>query len=162
MPSGIKRQRRKMRPATATGPTTGRAADIVQVIEGERSAERPLLLRSKGVAMRFDSLKALAMALTLASAPCHAEKQQVSAGNSPAAQEFGSELSDEEQAEFNALRSSMGMPARAALFDLLDQLPTGARGAFVGDLLAAPPPSRTNIVNFLALLTPAQRSGIAG
>ena len=79
----------------------------------------------------------------------------------PAAQEVNGELSAEEQANFAALRASLNDQTQAALFDLLDQLPIGARGSFVGDLLARNAQQRANIVNFLARLDRARRTAIA-
>ena len=102
-----------------------------------------------------------AMALTFALSPAQAVGQTAAAPGASAAQEVGSELSAEEQAQLNALQASVSTIERAALFDLLDHLPPGARGAFVTDLLAGDAQERANILNFLGRLTPAQRSGMA-
>jgi hypothetical protein len=103
---------------------------------------------------------AVALSLTLLlGRPAHAQTAQ--AAPPPAREEIGSELSADEQAKFAQLRSAIGTEQQAALFELLDQLPIGARGAFVADLLDQNPQQRANILGFLARLTPAQRSGIA-
>jgi hypothetical protein len=79
----------------------------------------------------------------------------------PAAQEIASELSAAEQAQLQQLRAQIGSSNERALFDLLDNLPVGARGAFVGNLLGASAGQRTNIIGFLAQLNPEQRKNIA-
>lgn len=91
-----------------------------------------------------------------------AEAQDISAAPPPAAQEIGQELSTDEQTNFDKLKSSVDARTNAALFDLLDNLPVGARGSFVGELLRQKPEQRANILGFLARLNPARRKSIAG
>jgi secreted trypsin-like serine protease len=80
----------------------------------------------------------------------------------PAKQEIGTELTDAENAAFAKLRGSLDAGTEAALFDLLDQMPVGPRGAFVSTLLDQTPQQRANILAFLARLDPAKRADIAG
>lgn len=79
----------------------------------------------------------------------------------PASQEIGTELTPAEQSGFDQLRSSMDPGTSAALFDLLDHMDIGPRGAFVSTLLDQKPNQRSNILGFLARLNKVQRSAIA-
>lgn len=90
-----------------------------------------------------------------------AEAQEMATPAPPAAQEIGAELSADEKANLDKLKSSIDAPTDAALFGLLDDLPVGVRGAFVGELLRQKPEQRANILGFLARLNPARRKGIA-
>lgn len=108
-------------------------------------------------------LLAAAAAVSVAALQCRpAEAQEMKAAAPPAAQEIGAELSADEQANFDKLKGSVDAKTNAALFDLLDDLPIGARGAFVGELLRQTPTRQANILGFLAGLNPARRQSIAG
>ena len=105
------------------------------------------------------SLTMLAVALLLQGQS--AEAQQGPDPLPPASQEVGTELSPSEQAAFNQLRSSMDSAPEASLFDLLDHMQIGPRGAFVSTLLDQKPQQRSNVLGFLSKLNPVQRAAIA-
>ena len=92
--------------------------------------------------------------------------QRAGAQESPQAdplamQEIGTELSTSEKSGFDQLRNSMDPGSQAALFDFLDHMTIGPRGAFVSTLLDQKPEQRSNILGFLKRLNPEQRSQIA-
>ena len=104
------------------------------------------------------SAAALALPLLFACPPAEAQDDPPAP---PARQEIATELSDGEAAAFAQLRGSIDAGTEAALFDLLDHMPVGPRGAFVSTLLDQTPGQRANILGFLARLDPAQRSEVA-
>lgn len=103
------------------------------------------------------ALVATACLLLLLSGPALAAARPLPS----AAQEIGTELNPDEQSGFQKLKASMDPRTKTALFDLLDHLKIGPRGAFVSTLLDQKPEQRQNILGFLALLDPKRRSRIA-
>ena len=114
--------------------------------------------------MGFALIRVWAAALSLS---CLGLGQEVQAQESskppapPASQEIGTELSPAEQSGFDQLRKSIDPGTSAALFDLIDQMDVGPRGAFVSTLLDQGPRERSNILGFLARLNGVQRSNLA-
>ncbi len=93
---------------------------------------------------------------------CSEVRAQAEAKLPPAAEEIGTELDARQTAGFGQLRSSIAPATAAAILDLLDHMPIGPRGAFVSTLLDQTPEQRSNILGFLARLSPEQRAQIAG
>jgi hypothetical protein len=107
-------------------------------------------------------LRVAALALPLALSWTQARAQEAQEPPPPpSVNEINTELSANENAAFDQLRSSIDSKTQSALFALLDQLPIGPRGAFVSTLLDQASAQRSNILGFLARLSPEQRSGIA-
>jgi hypothetical protein len=111
-----------------------------------------------GFALLKVSTTALALSLFVLGREARAQEN---APLPPASQEIGTELSPAEQAGFDQLKTSMDPATQSALFDLLDHLAIGPRGAFVSTLLDKKPEQRSNILGFLIRLNPVQRSVIA-
>jgi hypothetical protein len=107
---------------------------------------------------KISAAAALALPLLFACPPAEAQDDPPAP---PARQEIATELSDGEAAAFAQLRGSIDAGTDAALFDLLDHMPVGPRGAFVSTLLDQTPGQRANILGFLARLDPARRSEVA-
>ena len=122
-------------------------------------AADPSRARRAGISGMYGRLAAGAAAAALSLNSGTAAAQQ--SAPPPAAQEVASELIAAEQAQLLQLRAQIGSSNERALFDLLDNLPVGARGAFVGDLLSASATQRANIIGFLGKLNPEQRKNIA-
>lgn len=116
--------------------------------------------------MGFALVKASAAAMVL---PCLLLCPQARADGQPAAalsggpvsQEISTELDAAENASFDRLRSSMHPGTGAALFEFLDRMPIGPRGAFVSTLLDQTDGERANILSFLERLSRQQRALIA-
>jgi len=109
----------------------------------------------------FARVKAPAAALWLPLFLLCSETPAEADSNPPATEEIGTELNPRETAGFDQLRGSMDPATTAAIFDLLDHMPIGPRGAFVSTLLDQTPEQRSNILSFLARLSPEQRAQIA-
>jgi hypothetical protein len=113
--------------------------------------------------MAFDRVKlfaaALCLPLLLWCSEAQAQMRDEASPSSP--QEINSELHPREQASFEQLRNAMSSAQQVALFDFLDDLPVGPRGAFVSTLLDQTSEHRSNIVSFLGLLNKDRRKGIA-
>lgn len=112
-----------------------------------------------GFARMNVSASAFALALLLAGRQAGAQEREQP--DPPAMQEIGTELSASEKSAFDQLRRSMDPGAEAALFDFLDHMTIGPRGAFVSTLLDQKPGERSNILGFLKGLNPVQRGAIA-
>ncbi|HEX3423073.1 MAG TPA: serine protease [Sphingomicrobium sp.] len=105
---------------------------------------------------------ALALPLLLPFSQARAAEGQPPASLAPpASREIGTELDAGEKTGFAQLRNTMDEGTKAALFDLLDHMPIGPRGAFVSTLLDQTPGQQSNILGFLARLTGEERARIA-
>ena len=114
-----------------------------------------------GFALVKASAAALMLPLLLLCFQTQADGQPAAPSRPAVGQEISTELDDSEKASFDQLRGSMDRSTEAALFEFLNYMPVGPRGAFVSTLLDRTDGERANILDFIHRLNRQQSAALA-